>query len=238
MKKYFVAALAMLSLSSAAYAIDNEPEEGVTIQAVGGLTVSNINGIEDLSAKAGGTLGVNLEYMLPNAKGTYVTVGANWTMKGAKFNLEDQDFGTNGIHNINNTYTTNYAQIPIHLGFRYNFTDEMGVYADFGPYFALGIAGINRTHVDADGSWTKQFEDSYPIFISKKDRMNFQRMDAGIGFRIGAEYDNHYSINLGLDWGLSDMWRDSYRDHIFDNTSIVLDKAKNFCFSLTFGYRL
>ena len=70
-----------------------------------------------------------------------------------------------------------------------------------------------------------------------------QRWDAGIGFRIGAEYEGHYNLMFGCDWGLADMYRDSFRDAYKTYTATTfgtdsrLPKVHNFNFSITVGYR-
>ena len=60
----------------------------------------------------------------------------------------------------------------------------------------------------------------------------------GVGFRVGAEYNEHYNLLIGCDWGLADIYRDSLRDAYFDKLGTRLPKVKNFNFSITVGYRL
>lgn len=246
MKKLFTAALALVFAGNA-MAIDNEPEPGVTYQAFLGFTASKINGLDDYKGKVGGTMGIKMEYMLPNAHGTYINLGVDWTMKGAK-NKESEKIGfIDGIDfgtvDVIDKMTTHYLEIPIHVGFRYNVLPEVGVFAEVGPYFAIGVGGKHTTSLDADGSWTKDFEESYAIFKNRGDKTNLQRWDAGFGFRVGAEYMNKYSLNLGCDWGFTDMYRDDYRDIIQDGMKDLgfpgfkLKKIKNFNFVMSFGYR-
>jgi len=240
MKKYLIAAVALLGFSSAAMAIDYEPEEGFTFQANVGMSVSSISGLEDYGSKAGFTIGAKGEYMLPSAMGVYVNAGVDWTMKGAKHEW-DEHFSiptvVDATYSITNTISTHYIQIPIHVGFRYNLAENLGLYGEFGPYFAFGLAGSSKNSLDADGTWTKQYETSYGIFTNKTKTFTFQRPDFGVGIRIGAEYDNHYSINAGMDWGVTDMYRDKYRDYIYDTNHIELDPLHNFCFTIGVGYR-
>ena len=103
----------------------------------------------------------------------------------------------------------------------------------------MGVGGKYKFSVDADGSEWSQIEDefTYPIFKKQKTRESFQRWDAGLGFRVGAEFNQRYNVMLGCDWGLTDMLRDDYRDYVFDNGGIVLDKPKNFNFTIAVGYR-
>ena len=69
------------------------------------------------------------------------------------------------------------------------------------------------------------------------EKLTFQRWDAGLGFRIGAEYNQHYNLMFGCDWGLTDMYRNSLRDKFVEEYETRLPKVHNFNFSITFGYR-
>jgi hypothetical protein len=75
--------------------------------------------------------------------------------------------------------------------------------------------------------------------LALPDKLPFQRWDAGIGFRVGAEYNQHYNLMFGCDWGLADIYRDKLRDQFYEATfrTTSLPKVKNFNFSITFGYR-
>ncbi len=249
MKKIFFAAAALL-FSANAMALDNEPEEGVTTVAFLGMNVSNIRGIYDLAkdgklldynAKVGGTLGFKFDYVLPNAHGTYITAGLDWTMKGCvskttPYNLEFN--GNQYTSDITYKYNLHYIEIPVRVGFRYNLDKKLGFYGEFGPYFAVGVGGKYRINTEADGTHWSKFEDEerYSAFKKSTSDTNFQRWDCGLGFRIGAEYNQHYNLILGCDWGLTDMYRDEFRDAMVTPLT-SLPQAKNFNFTLAFGYR-
>ena len=44
------------------------------------------------------------------------------------------------------TYKANpgYLTIPVRVGYRYDFNDKVGVFGEFGPYFAVGVGGKNK----------------------------------------------------------------------------------------------
>ena len=218
MKKILTLAIALVAFAGNASAFNDSIEDGkFSFQGLFGMTVNNVNGggFGETNAKVGATLGVRGEYMLPNCKGTFVNAGVQYTDKGFKY-----DYGTG-------TVTTNacYVEIPIHVGYRYNILDNFGVYADFGPYFAVGTNGKMRNKLDNYNSET--ISNTF-----RKKNTGIQRFDAGLGFRLGAEYDNHYSLTFGFDWGLSDMYTNDYHNK-YPGTKDM----KNFSFSLTFGYR-
>ena len=109
----------------------------------------------------------------------------------------------------------------------------------------LAHAGGGRD-VDADGAVWDEIEEAGTWKAFKKSTAlyheNFQRWDAGFGFRVGAEYNQHYNLMLGCDWGFTDMYRDEYRDAMYEGyrkglVAAPLAKAKNFNFTIAFGYR-
>jgi len=245
MKKILLTVVCAL-FATGAMAIDNEPKEGVTSMAFMGLTSSHIRGnvfdndeLIKYKNKVGGTLGLRLDYVLPKAHGTYITAGADWTMKGGK-----RDVAVVGSVVEDGTVKSNlhYIEIPVRVGFRYNINTQIGVYGELGPYFSVGIGGKRKLSVDADGAEWNEIEEAgtWKAFKKSTQRLNYQRWDCGMGFRVGAEYNKHYNLILGCDWGITDMYRDDYRDIVYPIAKAAgykLGKAKNFQFSLAFGYR-
>ncbi|MCD8302306.1 MAG: PorT family protein [Prevotellaceae bacterium] len=258
MKKLFLAAM-LLSCAASAMAIENEPEEGFSWQAVLGMNISKIhgnfqfsNGYGDIGPfSADGRVGIDIglrgEYVLPGAHGTYVSAGVEWSQKGAKQKIMMPYYNSDPENPVDRTFpgtykvTSHYFYIPIHIGFRYNITEDWGVFAEVGPYFAIGTAGKTRFDADEEGTAPKLVEFKDKTF--KKNDLNYrangglQRFDTGVGFRVGTEVMNHYSINLDCDWGLTDMLRGDYRDQYADKFEPNADKLRNFCISVTLGYR-
>lgn len=239
MKRLFPLFVALL-ITGNAMALDNEPKEGFTGMAFLGLSSSHIKNTI-YNGKAGGTMGFRLDYVLPKAHGTYITAGLDWTMKGGKVKDTYYD-DNNDIHaEAKIKDKLHYAEIPIRVGFRYNINKQIGVYGELGPYFAVGLGGKHKYHIDADGAQWDAIEDAgtWKAFKKSTAHENFQRWDAGFGFRIGAEYNQHYNLMLGCDWGITDMYRDKYRDAFYEQSGhlLTLEKAKNFNFTLAFGYR-
>lgn len=230
-----------------AMALENEPVQGFTGMAFLGMNASQIHNT-NYDGKVGGVMGFRLDYVLPKAHGTYVTAGVDWTMKGGKYDTTREIISILGPEKAPATVKTSlhYMEIPIRVGFRYNFSKEIGVYGELGPYFAVGVGGKHKLHVDADGSdWNADEERGTWKAFKKSTEIhheNFQRWDAGFGFRVGAEYNQHYNLMLGCDWGFTDMYRDEYRDAMYEGyrkglVAAPLAKAKNFNFTIAFGYR-
>ena len=236
MKKIFALALAAIMCASSAKALEYIPESGFTVQGLFGMNISNfrhpdaaVDGLTD--PKAGFNLGVRGEYMLPSCYGVFVNLGVNYTMKGAKM---DVAASLPDDYSCTVKFRPCYIEIPLHVGYRFNVLDNLGIFADFGPYFAIGVNGKEKFEFDGDA-----VEDRSTKFFrnSKMDLGEIQRYDFGLGFRVGAEYANHHSLNFSFDWGLTDMYRDSYRREFFKENGFELGKLKNFNAGITYGYR-
>ena len=236
MKKIFALALAAIMCASSAKALEYIPESGFTVQGLFGMNISNfrhpnslVDGLTD--PKAGFNLGVRGEYMLPSCYGVFVNLGVNYTMKGAKM---DVPASLPDDYSCTVKFRPCYIEIPLHVGYRFNVLDNLGIFADFGPYFAIGVNGKEKFEFDGDA-----VEDRSTKFFrnSKMDLGEIQRYDFGLGFRVGAEYANHHSLNFSFDWGLTDMYRDSYRREFFNKNGFELGKLKNFNAGINYGYR-
>ena len=236
MKKIFALALAAIMCASSAKALEYIPESGFTVQGLFGMNISNfrqpnslVDGLTD--PKAGFNLGVRGEYMLPSCYGVFVNLGVNYTMKGAKM---DVAASLPDDYSCTVKYRPCYIEIPLHVGYRFNVLDNLGVFADFGPYFAIGVNGKEKTEFEGDAveDYSKKFFRNSKMILGE-----IQRYDFGLGFRVGAEYANHHSLNFSFDWGLTDMYRDSYRREFFEENGYELGKLKNFNAGITYGYR-
>ena len=236
MKKIFALALAAIMCASSAKALEYIPESGFTVQGLFGMNISNFrqpNSLVDAltDPKAGFNLGIRGEYMLPSCYGVFVNLGVNYTMKGAKM---DVAASLPDDYSCTVKFRPCYIEIPLHVGYRFNVLDNLGVFADFGPYFAIGVNGKEKTEFEGDAveDYSKKFFRNSKMILGE-----IQRYDFGLGFRVGAEYANHHSLNFSFDWGLTDMYRDSYRREFFKENGFELGKLKNFNAGITYGYR-
>lgn len=232
MKKFIAIVAAALAFTSSAKALDYVPESGFSFQALVGLNVSNVtNQPTSTNAKPGFNFGVRGEYMLPSCYGVFVNLGVNYTMKGFKEDIYSPAEGelpaTSGVIKANACY----VEIPLHIGYRYNLSDKLGVYADFGPYVAIGTNGKFNFDYEDD-----KWDDFSKRYFRNDETGDLQRADFGLGYRIGAEYANHHSLTLGMDWGLTDLYRDEYRKAAAAG-DYRLPKIHNFNVSINYGYR-
>lgn len=181
MRKIMLICAALIAWAGSAKAIDYVPESGFTNEAHVGMSISSFRG-EVCNPKVGMTFGWRGEFMLPGAMGTFVNFGLDMTQKGANdvFRILPLDFAAKKINAF-------YLSLPIHVGYRYNILEDLGVFADFGPYFAAGFA--------SNKGWFG------------KDEYDARRFDIGLGFRVGTEYNNHLSLTFGFDWGMADYYK-------------------------------
>lgn len=237
MKKTMIMALAAFAMCGSAQAQFVEADNGFSVMGLFGMTISNLRQIDmpvdGMSPKAGFTGGVRAEYMLPECRGVFVNAGLEYTMKGARerVGVEIGDMVGIGATGIARPM---YLQLPIHVGYRYDVLEDLGVYADFGPYFAVGTNGKYRLKYDNFA------EDDTESFFGDKGTYNWkmQRWDFGLGFRVGAEYAHHYNFIVSCDWGITDILTQEQNHVIVMNFPDVKNPAvRNFSAALTFAYR-
>lgn len=244
MKKTIMMALAALAVAGSAQARGYDgftfgPEDrGFSVIGQFGMNISNFRMNEipwgDMDAKAGFNAGIHAEYALPECYGIYLNAGVDYSMKGAKDRIETMIGDQLGL---GATYITRpmYLSVPIHVGYRYDVMDDLGIYADFGPYFAFGTNGKSILKMD---DFSEDVRTGF--FMNDKDDNQFykvQRTEFGLGFRIGAEYARHYNFLFSCDWGITDMLTQSQKHTLVLNPGIKNPYIKNFAAGLTFGYR-
>lgn len=230
MKKYLIAAVAMLCFTISAYALDNEPEEGITWQAQAGINLSNLRTsgtAENLwgyyGTKPGATVSAMGRYVLPNCHGVFAKFGLQYNMLGAKGTHD----GLLPNTELSEKTTLHYLNVPVHFGFQYGINNLWAVYADFGPYIGMGVAGKKTTKTYLNDIFDEK--NSIRWYGSSDEKM--RRFDWGLGFNVGTEYLDHYLFNLGVDWGMYNQLKDA---PFYTKDSYM----KNLNVSLTFGYRL
>ncbi|MBP5772215.1 MAG: porin family protein [Bacteroidaceae bacterium] len=172
MKKLFFIATLLLAgvLGAQAQFMDKRARFGVTLD----LNVAKLSG-EDLTNKLGAAIGFKGNYLFTN--NVFMNYGLKWSMKGFKID---------GLKDFKGT--AHYFDIPIHVGLRYPFgyDGSTAVYAEFGPYVGVGLAGTFEYGNGRDGDY---FDD------------DASRFDFGLGFGVGFTY-KAFDLHLGYDFGL------------------------------------
>lgn len=247
---------AMMMAGSAQASSFASNDSGLSFMGLFGMNISNMHlnndltiGGEGLDPKVGFNLGARAEYILPECFGIFVNGGLEYTMKGAKDKISTGEGGS-----ITYLARPMYLQLPIHVGYRYNLLDDLGLYADFGPYFAVGINGKSRLQYD---TFEKDYKEKFFNNSKATTFYEVQRWDFGLGFRIGAEYAQHYNLIFSCDWGVTNMLTQEQKNALYNARMAELEfehptatetqlkgmmgdfnpAIKNFNAAITFGYR-
>lgn len=105
-------------------------------------------------------------------------------------------FTTKGYDSSDSEYkdnqTSNYLEVPIHFGYNYPITNKISVLGEVGPYFGYLISA-------------KGYDENYKWDGTE----DFNKLDVGIGFKLGAEFIKRFRLTVGYDWGLSNIYKDS-----------------------------
>lgn len=151
-------------------------EKGFRFGATVGMNLSTISDLE-MGSKVGFNAGLRGEYNFN--EDMYLGAALLYSHKGAK---EDEVKANAG-----------YIEVPIHFGYRMNFSDKVAAFGEVGPYFAFGVAG----------KWKDDGEDGGNFFGGVEDA---KRFDAGLGLRAGVELSQKYQIHIGYDFGLVKLY--------------------------------
>ena len=184
MKTLVLAALLICGVGST-YA---QNREKVRLGVEAGMTVNTIkNAYEDPDRKVGFDVGLRVDVNFTD--NIYLGTGLQYMMKGVKTSGKGWESKVN----------TGYLQIPIHVGYRYDFNETIGIFGEFGPFLAIGV---NSQKKYESGRQSKD----YDVF-GDPDEGYAKRFDMGLGLHVGCEIIQHWQVALGYDWGLIDMYK-------------------------------
>lgn len=153
MKKLVLIAIAAFGAMQANAQLSINPEVGVN------FAQTNANGDKFLTGlKAGAVADIDI------AKGFYIQPGLLYSMKGWK---------AEGL-GATSKVQLNYLEIPLSLGYRYDFGNAGGIFATAGPYLGIGLNGKSTATVagiSAD--------------VDMKAGKDFERLDWGMNLSVG-----------------------------------------------------
>ena len=161
---------------------------GLRIGAGLSTVMSDDHRLDGGSPKTGLNLGFVTGIQLEPATPIYVETGLLYAEKGGK-----------GDYHGSFTYSMNYLEVPLVLKYMHNFDTRTSLQPFAGVYGALGVGGQ-----------MKNFDErrAYSSF----DDDGFRRLDAGLRFGCGLQFDYFYA-EMGYDLGLTNISRD-----FFDNS--------------------
>ena len=155
-------------------------------EIVAGMNVASYNQ-DGASSRIGFHVGVRGDYYVTGSQeGFYFNAGLMLSLKGCEVEVIKGDDEWWGFDSKKSSLNPFYLDIPIHVGYKYSVTDNIGIFADFGPYFSFGLFG--KTEGES------VFGDD-----------GLKRFDVGLGLRGGVEFNKKFNVSLGYDWGLVDV---------------------------------
>lgn len=191
--------MTLVALALAVGVTVSAQEKKVELGVKGGMNISNFSGdVQNTDAKIGFNVGVTLDYAFTNE--LYLLTGLEFTTKGAKTNVSESEYeyqngyGYEHIEVIKGTFNPMYLQIPIHIGYKLDVTENTKLVFRAGPYIAYGVGG----KVSA-----KQANEKESIGIFRTGLM--KNFDFGLGLGVGAEFGK-IGVNLGYDFGIINTW--------------------------------
>ncbi len=239
-KSVLIAACAFCMLSASA----QSESEGITWGIRAGLNVSNQHGNgENAGSKAGFNVGIVADIPIISQY-FYIQPGLYYTMKGFKAtSLESSWYWNYDKHTEKvNPY---YIEIPILLSGRYNITDKVQVQVNFGPYFAIGIAGKYKTKDEWANNYTEEsgidrwqcdyfgpYNDFYFGEGKYSGGLKGKRFDCGLSIGAGFTFVKHYYIGFQYELGLTN----AYTDEFIKYTRFDSIKNRNWMISLGYNF--
>lgn len=167
-------------------------QEGLKWGAMAGMNFSKFSS-DGFDSKVGFHVGIKAEKDLSQiAQGVYLDMAALLSLKGAQASAGGASLKINPY----------YLEIPIHMGYKHAVAENISLFANFGPYFAVGLFGKMKEtdySIDAVGGFTNIY-DSASAFGSNA----LKRFDFGLGLKAGIEFCQKYQLSIGYDWGLID----------------------------------
>lgn len=209
MKKFFVAAVcvlcatAMSAQRTGSFFSTDRPEKMVTLGVRAGYNLSNQvakykGESESADALSGYHAGLSADIAFMESFG--LNTGLFFTSKGYKSEIYGQTLKVAPL----------YLEIPVLASYRYGISDNVRLDVDFGPYFAVGVAG-------------KMKMKSVSEKVFGKDGM--KRFDCGLKVGAGVTFSKIY-VGLHYGFGLANLGEGS--DITQRNRSLNLSVGYNF----------
>ena len=178
-KLLFVAVMALFSL-----AVSAQEAGSMRFGVTGGGNISTANLEASHSSKFGFHAGLVGEYNI--YENLYINATLKYSMRGVK------DVAAAGYKF---EWNPGYIELPIHVGYRYSFSDEFKGFVDFGPYFAYAVSGKIKAN---DGSDADLYSDVASRVLGGK----YNRFEFGLGGSLGVEYSG-VQLKVGYDFALT-----------------------------------
>lgn len=161
-----------------------------------------------IDSKVGYQVGVGLEIPFSNSA-YFFQPALMYFQKGAKM---DNNTGTNF------DFTQNYFELPVNVGYKYDFNEKWGVKFLCGVYFAYGISGNTEVHSHSGEGSLSTFGNA----------IGYRKFDFGLTYEAQLRFSDRFFIGLGSETGFIPL-----------HASIEgLTYPRNLSYTLNFGFYL
>lgn len=162
-----------------------------------GMNVTNITDSEG-DSRIGFNVGLRGEYNITN--NVYLGAGLLFSQKGNKYDSAFEDIEVTCKNN------PGYIEIPLAVGYRFDFGNNVYLFGETGPYFAFGVCGKTKLDSNIDSEIVENLLDKLESDFFGDD--GAKTFDAGWGLRVGVEFSK-FQVHLGYEYGFSKVWEDS-----------------------------
>lgn len=195
----------------------SQMSERLVLGLKAGVAVSTLSGYPyENMAKPTFNFGVTMDYKLNES--LYITSAVEFVNKGAKFHLvNEHPEGNRTVTFDKSTVCAMYLQMPLHVGYRFNVSQNTNVVVHAGPYIAYGLSGKvelgDKVILKTSEGTTVVGLNDYIVSIGGVSREEetfseeaFKKFDWGLGAGAKLEYNNT-NIGVRYDIGLYDLAR-------------------------------
>lgn len=174
-----------------------------------------LNSPSDMKSKMGFNVGIHGEMAFEEAaKGLFVDASVLFDAKNFK---SDSYYYATTKTSSKWTYNTLGLTIPVNIGYKFAVAPSVSLFAAAGPYINIGLGGKSKVQTMqlTDGSTTtssagqtSKYEEATASDNVYSDQL-MNRINWGVGFRIGAEFSSHYQVSVGYELGLTKIFKDA-----------------------------
>ena len=221
MKKLILTIAIGITVAQTQAQISIAPEVGVNLSNASVTT--NVLGSNSLDTKMKLGIKAGAVVDIPIVGGLFVQPGAFFSMKGYKSS------STFTVLNITTeskgTFSLNYVEIPLNLGYRYTIGDAGSVFVTAGPYLGYAFSGKSKVKNTVNGNTVTDTETDVE-FGSETNEM--KPLDFGLNFSAGYQLSMGLYVRAQYGLGLSDL----------SNTSLASHKNRVLAFSVGYAFPL
>lgn len=188
---------------------------------VGPAASFEINSPTDMKSKVGFNVGVRGELDFEEAsKGLFLDASVLFDAKNYKSDsYYDVTAKTSSVWD----YNTYGITVPVNIGYKAAVSKSVSLFAAVGPYINFGIGGKSKVtttattvksratakDTGASGKTEQTTETKKTVSDNVYSDKLMNRVNWGLGFKVGAEFCRHYQVNVGYELGMNKIFKNS-----------------------------